>query len=56
MILPRAVFVTDRSRSDGYSYSGCSPTVVQYEYEIFDGERFVALNSSAGQKVIADLS
>jgi hypothetical protein len=52
MIMPRSVLVADPRLPGGW---GHAQPVVVYEYEIFDGEKFVALNSGAGQQVVREL-
>lgn len=42
--------------SHSHSYNGGGTAMVTTDYEIFDGEKFVAFNSAAGQQVIRDLS
>lgn len=53
MIMPRPHLVADPHVAGGWGYA--QPVVV-YEYDIFDGEKFVPLNSGAGQRVIEELS
>ena len=58
MVMPRFHVVNDH----GHGYSGAHShgyslaAVMTTDYEIFDGEKFVPFNSTAGQQVIADLS
>lgn len=69
MIVPRYHMAADHSH--GYSAChthNLSPAAASYthgysaaqavvtDYEIFDGEKFVAFNSAAGQQVMRDLS
>ena len=57
-VMPRFHVVNDH----GHGYSGAHShgyslaAVMTTDYEIFDGEKFVPFNSTAGQQVIADLS
>jgi hypothetical protein len=53
MVVPRFRHCTI---SDPCHSHGWTPAVVVTEYEIFDGERFVPLNSTPGQRVIAELT
>ena len=52
MIMPRPRICTDPR----YGMAGFGPAMVVYEYEIFDGNKFVPYNSDAGQRVVAELS
>lgn len=50
-ILPRYHFVPMWP-----SASGAQPVQVAVEYDIYDGSKFVAFNSTAGQKIVEDLT
>ena len=53
-IMPRTVMHV-APQFPQFAHSPMVPVAV-IKYEIFDGEKFVPLNSDAGQRVVADLS
>ena len=52
-IMPRTVLTPDLTRQWG---NGFYPAVAIIEYDIYDGDNFIPLNSIAGQRVVAELS
>jgi hypothetical protein len=51
-IMPRSHMV---AMADRFHFGSAYPVVV-YEYDIYDGEKFVPLNSGDGQRVVDELN